>query len=284
MKKDFFEKSDEENFKKFIFNEILREVENWERKHREEVLPESHDKQAKLEMKKFISDEIIHEVEKRETKHREEALPENHDVQIDLEMKKLKEEIEEVKEKLLFLQKEFFVRRGSKINSWDFNSKEGDTPVEEEFKNKRKNEEVEKDEVEKGPKRSHRTKFIKSKSSPGATTSTKKRTPRVQLENERTKSAGKNETNVQRAHEKYQLNFSENDLMVTGPATSLRKDLEKINEVIRELRKINEGKEQHQPLTTSLKSKIMDLMEMMNENLRRRYEEEIGNDEKNMGE
>jgi len=148
------------------------------------------------------------------------------------------------------------------------------------WEKKRKNEEVGKyreEEVERGLKSTHKHKFIRSKSSPGATTSTKKRTPRVQLENKHTKSVGKNEMNVQQAHGKYQLNFSENDFVVTGPAISLQKDLEKINEVIRELRRINEGEEQHQPLTTPLKSKIMDLMEKMNMNLRKEYDKELEN-------
>jgi len=90
VKKDFFEKSDEEKMKKFIFDEIFHEVEKRENRHREEALPESHDVQTDSEMKEFISDEIIHEVEKRETKYREVALPENHNREIELEMKELK--------------------------------------------------------------------------------------------------------------------------------------------------------------------------------------------------
>jgi len=55
--------------------------------------------------------------------------------------------------------------------------------------------------------------------------------------------------------------------------------LEEINEVIREMGMLNEG-EERSPLTRPLRSKIMDLMEKMNVNLRKEYVKEL----KNIGE
>jgi len=109
--------------------------------------------------------------------------------------------------------------------------------------------------------------------------STKKRASRAQLKNKRAKSAHKNKTNAQRVHKEFQLNFSENDFVVTGPSLILRKDLDEINVVIKELRKEEERKEEHQPLESPLKLKITELMKKMDENLKEEYKKEVEREE-----
>jgi len=66
------------------------------------------------------------------------------------------------------------------------------------------------------------------------------------------------------------MKFSE-ELLVSGPSMSLRKDLEKINEVIGEMRKLSEG-EEGSPLTKHLKSKMIELIGEMDENLKNELE------------
>lgn len=210
------------------------------------------------------------DVAKRVVIREESALSDSHDNKMDEKMNILKEEIEEkVNERLETLEKEFndFLKKemgkGPKDLFGDKEGERGDPPEKEELEKRKKFEGEMKVEGEKSSPRKQ------SKGSPeGRATNKKNRSKRKE--------------NEKGGVEKLQLNFPKEEngkpkisdvSMVTGPSMALRKDWDKINEVIGEMRKLSEG-EEGSPLTRHLKLKIMDLIGEMNEIMKKEFERE----------